>query len=103
MVSLSVLDQHESGTIEGAGFVAAKFEIDEDEGQEDDLEDNYGEPQYIRLSAVRRYGINYLVKDWYVYRASLSILLLNSNHLTVHFMLRQTTPFMSLLRPPRST
>ena len=67
MVSLNVLSDRieKDRKIEGAGFVAAKFLVDEDEGQED-LEAEDDELQYIRLTAVRRYLINYLFVDAYV-------------------------------------
>ncbi|KAI6001999.1 hypothetical protein EDD15DRAFT_2473064 [Pisolithus albus] len=46
--------------IEGAGFTAAKFDI-EDRGQQHELEGYYDEDmQYIRLTTVRRFIINYL-------------------------------------------
>jgi len=69
MVPLSVLSDRieKDRKIEGAGFAAAKFLIDEDEGQEDDLEADDDELQYIRLTAVRRYIINYLFVDKYVW------------------------------------
>ncbi|KAL4067275.1 S-adenosyl-L-methionine-dependent methyltransferase [Scleroderma yunnanense] len=62
MVSLNVLSQRleKDRKIEGAGFAAAKMQIDEDEGQEDDLETYDDDLQYIRLTTVRRYIINYL-------------------------------------------
>ncbi|KIM70040.1 hypothetical protein SCLCIDRAFT_12660 [Scleroderma citrinum Foug A] len=65
MVPLNVLGDRieKDRKIEGAGFAAAKFLIDEDDGQEDDLEANDDELQYIRLTAVRRYIINYLFVD----------------------------------------
>ncbi|KAI6012619.1 hypothetical protein F5J12DRAFT_819224 [Pisolithus orientalis] len=52
--------------VEGAGFAAAKFEV-EDEGQEDDLDGDVDELQYIRLTTVRRFVINYLYEDRPVY------------------------------------
>lgn len=69
MVPLNVLGDRieKDRKIEGAGFAAAKFLIDEDDGQEDDLEANDDELQYIRLTAVRRYIINYLFVDRYVW------------------------------------
>lgn len=72
MVSLDVLDDlierrgESEVEVEGAGFAAAKFEV-EDEGQEDDLEGDVDELQYIRLTTVRRFVINYLYEDRPVY------------------------------------
>lgn len=67
MVSLDVLDnlggRRRQVEVEGAGFTAAKFEI-EDEGQEDELEGYYDDDlQYIRLTTVRRFIIDYLYED----------------------------------------
>ncbi|KIL00792.1 hypothetical protein PAXRUDRAFT_29521 [Paxillus rubicundulus Ve08.2h10] len=61
MVSLSALDEEadDDHQIQGAGFVVARYDIDEDEGQEDDLEDEGDEPQFIRIPKLRRYIIDY--------------------------------------------
>jgi len=59
MISLSYLDEeHENDNrmLEGAGMVASISENDEDEGQEDDLDD---EPQFIHISNILGYSINY--------------------------------------------
>lgn len=58
MVSLAAIE-HDDGLdrqFEGAGFVAPYLINEEDEGQEDGLE---GELQYVRLSAILRYTLDY--------------------------------------------
>ncbi|KAI5981575.1 hypothetical protein EDD15DRAFT_2203864 [Pisolithus albus] len=53
--------------IEGAGFTAAKFDV-EDQGQQRELEDYYDEDvQYVRLTTVRGFIINYLDETRPVY------------------------------------
>ncbi|KAI6127332.1 hypothetical protein F5141DRAFT_1250507 [Pisolithus sp. B1] len=64
MVSLNVLDtldgRHHEINIEGAGFTAAKFDI-EDQSQQHELEGYCDEDmQYIHLTTVRQFIINYL-------------------------------------------
>ena len=57
MISLSCLDEENNDRVlEGAGMVMSTSENDEDEGQEDDLED---EPQFIRITNILGYSINY--------------------------------------------
>jgi DNA (cytosine-5)-methyltransferase 1 len=60
MISLDVLDEGMGGDnrVLAAGFVVARYEIDEDEGQEDDL-DVEAERQYIRTSRILRYFTRY--------------------------------------------
>ncbi|KAG1839477.1 S-adenosyl-L-methionine-dependent methyltransferase [Suillus tomentosus] len=60
MVSLSYLDKHRENDdhmFEGAGEVTSVPENDEDEGQEDDLEDD--DPQFIRITNILGYSIDY--------------------------------------------
>lgn len=66
MISLDVLDEGMGGDhrVLGTGLVVARYDIDEDEGQEDDL-DQIG-PEYIRLSPIRRYFTRYWVVDRFV-------------------------------------
>ncbi|KAF9225292.1 S-adenosyl-L-methionine-dependent methyltransferase [Gyrodon lividus] len=59
MISLNALDEDDDHQIQGAGFVVARYDIDEDEGQEDDLYDEGDEPQFIRLSKIGGYDIDY--------------------------------------------
>lgn len=67
MISLDVLDEGMGGDhrVLGAGFVVARYEIDEDEGQEDDL-DVEAERQYIRTSRILRYFTRYWEANRYV-------------------------------------
>ena len=67
MISLDVLDEGRGGNhrVLGAGFAAAKYDIDEDEGQEDGLDDE-SECQYIRMSRIRRYFTRYWEANRYV-------------------------------------
>ena len=67
MISLDVLDEGVGGDhcVHGAGFVVARYDIDEDEGQEDDL-DEEAERQCIRLSRIRRYFTRYQEANRYV-------------------------------------
>lgn len=68
MISLNALDEEadDDHQIQGAGFVVARYDIDEDEGQEDDLEDEDDEPQFIRIPEIRRYIIDYRDVNGYV-------------------------------------
>ncbi|KAG9313921.1 S-adenosyl-L-methionine-dependent methyltransferase [Chiua virens] len=62
MVTLDPLDAEDGDHhILGAGFVVAKYEVDEDEGQEDGLD--FDEPQYVRLSRIIRYFTKYWEAD----------------------------------------
>ena len=67
MVSLDVLDEGMGGghRVLGAGFVVARYDIDEDEGQEDGLDED-AERQYIRLSRILRYFTRYWEANRYV-------------------------------------
>lgn len=67
MISLDVLDEGMGGNhcVHGAGFVVAGYDVDEDEGQEDEL-DEEAERQYVRLSRIRRYFTRYEEADRYV-------------------------------------
>ncbi|KAF8131609.1 S-adenosyl-L-methionine-dependent methyltransferase [Boletus edulis] len=60
MVSLDVLDEGRGGghCVLGAGLVVAKYEVDEDEGQEDDLGVDV-DREYVRLSRILRYFTRY--------------------------------------------
>lgn len=60
LISLDVLDEGIGGGrhVLGAGLVAARYELDEDEGQEDGLDED-AELQYIRLSRILRYFTRY--------------------------------------------
>jgi hypothetical protein len=49
--------------LEGAGMVASMSEDDEDEGQEDDLDD---EPQFIRITNILGYTIDYTEDEEWV-------------------------------------
>ncbi|KAH7886266.1 S-adenosyl-L-methionine-dependent methyltransferase [Phlebopus sp. FC_14] len=59
--------QREGQIIHGAGFVAARFEIDEDEGQEDDIEDEEAELLFIQTDAILRYSTDYQNEDCPMY------------------------------------
>ena len=65
LVSLDVLDGGENvgHRIFGAGFVVARYDTDEDEGQEDDFEEA---PEYIHLSRIHRYFTKYWEANRYV-------------------------------------
>lgn len=67
MVPLDVLDEGMGGhhRVLGAGFIVAKYDVDEDEGQEDGL-DVEAEQQYIRMTPILRYFTRYREADWYV-------------------------------------
>lgn len=66
MISLSYLDEDNNDRVlEGAGIVASKLENDEDEGQEDDLED---EPQFIHITNILGYSIDYTKdEEWVIF------------------------------------
>lgn len=71
MISLDVLDDLEDegrggdhGVL-GAGFVVAQYDLDEDAGQEDDL-DVEAEQQYVRTTRILRYFTRYWEKNRYV-------------------------------------
>lgn len=67
MISLDVLDEGVGGDhrVLGAGFVVAKYDLDEDEGQEDGL-DVEAEQQYVRMTRILRYFTRYWERDRYV-------------------------------------
>jgi DNA (cytosine-5)-methyltransferase 1 len=75
MVSLSYLDEdHENDArvLEGAGMVASMSEGDEDE--EDDLDD---EPQFIRITNILGYSIDYTEdEEWVISNSFLDFLTL---------------------------
>ncbi|KAF8559884.1 S-adenosyl-L-methionine-dependent methyltransferase [Imleria badia] len=64
MISLDALDDDVRGNhhVLGAGFIVARYDIDEDEGQEDGL-DEEAERQYIRMSRILRYYTRYWVPN----------------------------------------
>jgi DNA (cytosine-5)-methyltransferase 1 len=66
MVLLSALEDNDSEvgdhTVEGAGFVAPLLLNEEDDGQRDDIAD-VRKQQYIRLTGVVRYTIDYAKQD----------------------------------------
>lgn len=62
MVCLSVLEEDDGveRLLEGAGTVTPFFQNEEDEGQEDGLydPDEHVQPQFVRLSRIRRFTID---------------------------------------------
>ena len=89
MISLDVLNEGVGGNhrVLGAGFVVARYDIDEDEGQEDDL-DVEAERQYIRTSRILRYFTRYWEENRYViFRESVLCILLTSK---VHSVSKRT-------------
>ncbi|KAF9245635.1 S-adenosyl-L-methionine-dependent methyltransferase [Melanogaster broomeanus] len=68
MISLDALhDLDGDHQIEGAGFVVAKYDVDEDEGQEDDLDDEDDEPQFVHIPRIRDFFIDYQDADGPLY------------------------------------
>jgi DNA (cytosine-5)-methyltransferase 1 len=76
MLSLSTMDNNDRH-FEGAGLVSAYHLNEEDDGQLEDSEEENHRPQFVRLTAILRYGVNYAWNNEQVNISSLSSALPN--------------------------